>query len=398
MAARREITKKYARAYGQASKKVKGRLLDELCGTTGWSRDNARRAIRNAKARRGAASQQKRKPRGRGYSYDVLVVLIEVWSLAGEPSGKYLHAVLEDTLGMLDTHGELHRVGKRLTAEVRAQLLSMSPATIDRYLKPTRDRRARLHGKSVTKASNTLRESIPVRAATAATETVPGFFEIDLVAHCGHTTEGQYLHTLTATDVHLGWTVPVVLPNKAHRWAKEAIEYVADTLPYPMTGIDSDNGGEFINHQVASWALARKLSMTRGRPHRSNDNAHVEQRNGDWVRRHGFRYRYDTTAEFELLEQLWQLVGLKKNYLLPTKKATGWTTTRAGRSRRTYDTPKTPYQRLLDSEILTPTQAEELTAVRAQLNPAAITRGITDIQQQLIRSATMKTQAQKAAA
>src|SRR5699024_9866253 len=148
MAARREITKKYARAYGQASKKVKGWLLDELCGTTGWSRDNARRAIRNAKARRGAASQQKRKPRGRGYSYDVLVVLIEVWSLAGEPSGKYLHAVLEDTLGMLDTHGELHRGGKRRTAEVRAQLLSMSPATIDRYLKPTRDRRARLHGKS----------------------------------------------------------------------------------------------------------------------------------------------------------------------------------------------------------------------------------------------------------
>ena len=147
----------------------------------------------------------------------------------------------------------------------------------------------------------------------------------------------------------------------------------------------------------ASWALARKMLMTRGRPHRSNDNAHVEQRNGDWVRRHGFRYRYDTTEEFQLLEQLWQLVGLKKNYLLPTKKATGWTTTAAGRSRRTYDAPKTPYQRLLDSGVLTPTQAEELTAVRADLNPAAITRGTTKIQQ-LIRSATMKTQAQKAAA
>lgn len=116
----------------------------------------------------------------------------------------------------------------------------MSPATIDRYLKPTRDSRDTLRGKSTTAAGNTLRESIPVRPATQVTETVPGFFEVDLVAHCGHTTQGQYLHTLTATDVALGWTVPVVLPNKAHRWAKEGIEYIADTLPYAMTGLDSD--------------------------------------------------------------------------------------------------------------------------------------------------------------
>lgn len=398
MAARREITKKYAKAYGQASKKAKGQLLDELCAATGWSRDNARRAIRNATTRKGRASQQKRKPRPRGYSYDALVVLIEVWSLAGEPSGKYLHPVLADTLAMLDTHGELHRVTQRLNDAVEAELLAMSPATIDRYLKPTRDRRDRLRGKSTTRPGNTLRESIPVRPATQATETTPGFFEIDLVAHCGHTSEGQYLHTLTATDVAIGWTVPVALPNKAHRWAKEALELIADTLPYPMTGIDSDNGGEFINHQLASWALARKMTMTRGRPHRSNDNAHVEQRNGDWVRRHGFRYRYDTPEELTLLDQLWELVALKKNYLLPTKKATGWTTTKAGRSRRTYDTPKTPYQRLLDSGALTPSQAEELTWVHDHLNPDEITRGITEIQQQLIHHATLKTQALRAAA
>lgn len=398
MAARREITKKYAKSYGQASKKDKGRMLDELCATTGWSRDNARRAIRHANRRRGKASAQKRKPRGRGYSYDALVVLIEVWSLAGEPSGKYLHPVLAETLAMLTGHGELGRVTQRLSDAVEAELLAMSPATIDRYLKPTRDRRDRLRGKSTTAPGNTLRESIPVRPATQTTETTPGFFEIDLVAHCGHTTEGQYAHTLTATDVNTGWTVPVALPNKAHRWVKEGIEFIADTLPYPMSGLDSDNGGEFINHQLASWTIARKMTMTRARPHRSNDNAHVEQRNGDWIRRHGFRYRYDTTEELNLLEQLWELVALRKNYLLPTKKANGWTTTKAGRSRRTYDTPITPYQRVLNSGILTPSQAEELTWVHDHLNPAEITRGITRIQQQLIRAATLKTQAQRAAA
>ena len=398
MAARREITKKYARAYGQASKKEKSRLLDELCGATGWSRDNARRAIRNAGQRRGRASAQKRKPRGRGYSYSALVVLIEVWSLAGEPSGKYLHAVLDDHLRLLQAHGELARVTERLSEEVTAEVLSMSPATIDRYLKPTRDARRRLEGKSTTRPSNTLRESIPVRPASAATERVPGFFEIDLVAHCGHSIEGQYFHTLTATDVATGWTVPVVVPNKAHRWAKEAIEYVADTIPYPVTGIDSDNGGEFINHQLADWTIARKIRMTRGRPHRSNDNAHVEQRNGDWVRRHGFRMRYDTDEEYALLERLWELVILRKNFLLPTVKAQGWTTTTAGRSRRTYDSRRTPLQRVIDSGVLTPTQAQELTAVREELNPAAITRDILDIQSQLIRSATLKTQARRAAA
>ena len=398
MAARREITKKYAKAYGQASKKQKGRLLDELCSATGWSRDNARRAIRNAATRRGRASGQKRTPRGRGYSYDALKVLIEVWSLAGQPSGKYLHPVLADHLNLLEHHGELTRVAHRLTPSVRTEVLSMCPATIDRYLKPTRDARDPLRGASATKPSHTLRESIPVRPASAATETTPGFFEVDLVAHCGHSIQGHYAHTLTATDVHTGWTVPVVLPNKAHRWAKEAIEYIADTLPYPMTGIDSDNGGEFINHQLADWTIARKISMTRGRPHRSNDNAHVEQRNGDWVRRYGFRGRYDTEAELDLLTRLWELVGLQKNYLLPTKKATGWTTTRAGRSRRTYDTPATPFQRVIDSGVLTPTQATELATVRAQLNPAALTREILQIQQDLIRSATLKTRAQRHAA
>lgn len=247
MAARREITKKYAKSYGQASKKEKGRMLDELCAATGWSRDNARRVVRNANDRKGRASAQQRKPRGSGYSYSARKVLIEVWSLTGEPSGKYLHPVLADTLGMVKAHGELRRVKAWLSEAVEAELLAMSPVTIDRYLKPTRDRRDKLRGKSTTAAGNTMPESIPVRPATRATETLPGFFEIDLVAHCGHTTEGQYLHTLTATDVAIGWTVPVVLPNKAHRWGKEGIELVADTLPYPMTGLDSDNEGNVVH-------------------------------------------------------------------------------------------------------------------------------------------------------
>lgn len=383
MATRRELTKKTARAYVSASKGEKGRLLDELCASTGWSRDNARRALRNALKRRGPASARERKPRPRTYGYDVLKVLIHVWRAAGEPCGKYLVPVMGAHLIALEQHGELGDVARRLTPEVRAQLLSMSAATIDRHLAPTR--RARdPESKSTTRRGPLLREQIPIRPATADTETRPGFFEIDLVAHCGHSTSGQYAFTLTATDVHLGWTIPVALPNKAHRWVVEAVEYVADTLPYPLVGLDCDNGGEFINHTLIRLARDRRWVMTRSRPHTSNDNAHVEQRNGDWVRRNAYRHRYDTAAEVALLTDLWELVCLRKNYLLPTKKATGWAMTKAGRSVRTYDQPRTPCQRLIDSGFLTDEQTTELTTIRDSLNPAEITRRISAIQQQLL--------------
>jgi hypothetical protein len=174
MGARGEITKKYTREYACASKKAKGRLLDELVGVTGWSRDNARRAIRNASRRRGPARAVRGKPRGRGYSYDALKVLIEVWTLIGEPCGKYLAAVMEDTVERLVRFGELKTSGDRLTPEVRGELMVMSPATIDRYLAPTKA--ARYPGaKSATRPGATLRGELAVRRAMDDMEARPGF-------------------------------------------------------------------------------------------------------------------------------------------------------------------------------------------------------------------------------
>lgn len=390
MGARREITKKYAKEYASAGKKDKGRMLDELCGATGWSRANARRALAAARARKGPARAVARKPRGRGYSYDALKVLIEVWTLSGEPCGKYLATIMADTLGTLEAHGELGKVAGRLTAEVRGELMAMSPATIDRYLAPTRAARYPA-AKAATRPSATLRSELTVRRSTDETETRPGFLEIDLVAHCGHTLAGEHAWTLTATDVFTGWTSNVAIKNRAHRWVVAAIELVADTLPYPVVGIDADNGGEFINHQLVAWCAQRAVFFTRSRPHTSNDNAHVEQKNGDIVRKNAYRYRYDTPAELDLLGDLWELVNLRKNYLLPTKKATGWRETPAGRHVRVYDAPRTPYQRVLDSAVLTSEQAAELSAVRAELNPADLTRRINAIQHQLIDHARAKT-------
>lgn len=391
MGTRHEITKRYANEYRGALKKEKGRLLDELVAVTGWSRANARRAIGAAGRRRGRAGSVQRKPRPPKYGYDTLKVLIEVWTLIGEPCGKYLAPIMRESLTQLEAFGELAKVADRLDDQVRAQLVAMSPATIDRMLRPIKAARYP-EAKAATRPSATLRSSIGVRQAMDEMEQAPGFFEIDLVAHCGHTLKGEHAWTLTATDVYLGWTENVAIRNRAHTHVVAAIEEIAQRLPYRMVGLDCDNGGEFINHALIGWCAERTIFMTRARAHTSNDNAHVEQKNGDIVRKSAFRYRYDTAEELALLNELWALVNRRKNFFLPTKKANGWRTTKAGRNTRTYDDPKTPYRRLIDEpDFLAPQAVSRLATLHGQTNPADLTRNINRIQQALIASAKDKT-------
>ncbi|MEJ1090056.1 integrase [Microbacterium sp. Mu-80] len=397
MASRREITKKFAREYSKAGKVEKGRLLDELVHATGWTRDHARRAIRAANARKGAARDQQRKPRPRKYSYDALVVLQEVWRLSGQPSGKYLAVVMDDTLERLVRFEELGKVLPRVSDAVLDELRSMSAATIDRYLKPHKDA-AYPVAVSGTKPAHILRSSIPTRTSMDAPITVPGFLELDTVAHCGHSLKGEFLRTLTATDPVAGWTMLRTIRNNAYVHVHGALEWMLKQAPVPVAGMDFDNGSEFMNWGVIAWCDKREIPVTRGRPYKHNDNAHVEQRNGDWVRKHAFRYRYKTEAEMALLNELWDLVMARKNHLLPCVKAVDWTHTASGRKKRVYDKPRTPYQRLLDAGVLNAKTATHLAREHERLNPARITRRINQIQQQLIDLAAARTQGTRPAA
>lgn len=397
MATRQEITKKYAREYAKAGRAEKSRMLDGLVQATGWTRDHARRAIRQAAARKGAAWQQQRKPRPRKYSYDALVVLQEVWRLSGQPSGKYLAAIMDDTLERLVGFHELGKVSDRLRPEVLDELRSMSAATIDRYLKPHKDAMYPV-AISTTKASHILRSSITLRTSMDELPAGGGFYELDTVAHCGHTTKGEYLHTLTMTDPKHGWTMLRAIKNKAHLHIHTALEAMRTGAPVPVTGMDFDNGTEFMNWAVIAWADRHDIELTRGRPYHHNDNAHVEQRNGDWVRRHAFRYRYETETELKLLNELWGLVEQRKNHLLPCVKVTGTKTSRSGRKVAIYDKPKTPYARLVASGLLTPTTTARLAVEHEKLNPARITRRITHLQRQLIDLAAARTQGTRPAA
>jgi hypothetical protein len=397
MSARRAITKKYARDYARADKVEKGQLLDGLVATTGWTRDHARRAIRTARQRTGPARQVRHKPRPRKYSYDALVVLQEVWRLTGAPSGKYLAAVMDDSLERLVRFRELGKVEPRVTPEVLAELRAMSGATIDRYLKPHKDT-AYPSALSGTKPGHILRSSIPTRTSMDDPITTPGFLELDTVAHCGHTLKGEFLRTLTGTDPVTGWTMLRTIRNNAFLHVHDALEWITTRAPVPVAGVDFDNGSEFMNWAVIAWCDRRQIPVTRSRPYKHNDNAHVEQRNGDWVRRHAFRYRYETDTELALLNQLWDLVMARKNHLLPCVKATGWTTTTAGRKKRTYDKPRTPYQRLIDAGVLDNKTRTQLQIEHTNLNPAKLTRAINHIQTQLIDLAAARTRGTRPAA
>ncbi|WP_244301224.1 integrase catalytic domain-containing protein [Leucobacter insecticola] len=304
---------------------------------------------------------------------------------------------MDDTLDRLVRFRELGKVASRVTPEVLDELCAMSPATIDRYLKPHKDAHYPV-ALGTTKPSHILRSSIAVRTSMDALPDGGGFYELDTVAHCGHTTKGEYLYTLTMTDPRHGWTMLRAIKNKAHVHVHAALEWMRKNAPLAVTGMDFDNGSEFMNWAVIAWADTHNIQVTRGRPYTHNDNAHVEQRNGDWVRKHAYRYRYETDHELQLLNELWRLVEQRKNHLLPCVKVIGTKASRSGRKRAIYDKPEPPYSRLMRSGLLDERTRAKLAAVHETLNPARITRRINQIQQQLIELAAARTQGTRPAA
>ena len=301
------------------------------------------------------------------------------------------------TLANMDAHiraGAFGRVRARYSPAVHDQLLAMSAATIDRLLAPFK-LSMYPDGKSTTRSRrNQYTESIPIMSRIPDIDWQPGLVAIDTVAHCGNNAKGQYAFTLTATDVYTGWTSNRAIKNKAAKWVVKAMDEILDEFPYPIDHIHSDNGSEFLNDPVTTWCNAHNIRMTRSRPHHSNDNPFVEQKNEAVVRRSAFNYRYDTDAELGLLNELWPLVNLRKNLFLPTKKVTGYHLSRKGKSVRSYDDPRTPADRIKDTGIMLEPQRHYLDELYASLDLAGLTNRINEIQQRLIRLAAAKTYSQ----
>jgi hypothetical protein len=387
--ARKELTKSKAKEYKRATKRRKGEILDLLCEDTGWSRDNARRQLRKA-LQADTRGKPKKRERRLKYTSRAIQVLTNAWALSGTVCGQYLVVmVAEGLLERLVRNGELKEgarnkgglvgMGDSALDEIR----SMSSATMDRYLKDAKKALEPLSKSTTKKSSYPLRNEIPFgKSYTRANG--PGYLSLDTVAHCGDSLKGDHLWTLNATDVLMGWTETITIKNRARRWIIEGHDAILPSFPFPVKAANYDGGSEFINYELLDYAALHNYQMTRSRPYHSNDNAHVEQRNADIVRRHAFRYRYEGEDALTVLNQLWYWVNLRKNYLVPVKKCIGHTKASSGRTRGIYDKPKTPYRRVMECKAVPEATKARLEDTYTGLNDARITRRINELQLALI--------------
>ncbi len=392
MSQKQALTDKIANRYRKSTKQEKQKVLDEFVENTGYHRKYAiyllthwgtyttvtlaGKRVRVVAGNASPGCVKETRGRAKRYTARVLASLILIWKFFDYRCGKLLAPLLRKNMRVIASYPKF-----QVTKEVQEKLMSISPATIDRLLKPER-KKLQIKGRSHTKAGLLLKHQIPIRVYFDWDERVPGFFELDTVAHDGGYASGEYCFTLNATDISSGWIELRPLRNKAQRWVKESVEGIYFELPYLLRGIDSDNGGEFINKQLLSWCIDHSVTFTRGRPYKKNDNCFVEQKNGDIVRRYIGYYRFDTEEEYEALKTVYAVLCPLINNFYPSQKIISKTRVGA-KVVKTYDAPKTPCERIMEAlpaddnstrELLTQQAAQyDLIELKIQLDAACET-------------------------
>lgn len=384
---KRSATKVTAPRYQKAHKKQKGIILNEFMALTGYERDYAASVLRSH-GRKVRINKNKvlvaditktcRKPRQRIYDALVISALITIWYIMDCICGKRLAPMLKDIIPVLEKYREI-----QLAAGTRTKLLNISAATIDRLLRPER-RKHTLKGRSHTKPGTLLKHQIPIRTFAQWDEKKPGFVEIDLVGHDGGDPSGEFAQTLNMTDIATGWTEAQAVKNKAQVWVFEALTDIRARLPFALLGLDSDNGAEFINNQLYRYCKEEKITFTRARSSRKNDNCFIEQKNYSVVRRAVGYMRHDTPEELKILNDIYRCLRLYSNFFQPVMKLLE--KTRVGsRVRKTYDRAQTPYIRVMLSPDVLKEDKKQLSYQYQGLNPAELKRNIENLQACLLQ-------------
>lgn len=349
--------------YCQADKKSKATILNEFCHVCGYNRKYAIRIL-NRKRKR----LKKRPGRKPVYQSDeFLQVLKRIWMASDQMCSKKLVAAIPLWLPFYD---------KKLSNETAEKLLSISAATIDRLLAAIRIQ-GRPRGLCTTKPGSLLRNKIPIRTSNWDI-TGPGFMEADTVAHCGNSMAGDFIWSLTLTDIHSSWTECRATWNNGAQGVIEQIKNIEQGLPFPLKGFDCDNGTEFLNHHLLRFFTDRtpKIKFTRSRPYKKNDNAHVEQKNWSHVR-HLLGYdRLDEPRLVDLINELYPNEwSLYQNHFCPTFKLIKKERINSKYMKK-YESPKTPYQRLMESDQVTKQKKKQLQACHEDLNPFILKQNI----------------------
>lgn len=377
---RKAVTQAATIRYQQAGKGGKSRILDELCANTGWHRSHARKAL---KAALQPTVVTVRAPRPVTYGPEVIAALTVCWTVLEMPAGKRLAPMLAELVAVLRHFRELV-----ISDQTAALLVSMSAATIDRRLAGERAKR-KITGRVGTKPGSLLKSQIPVRTWAEWDDAVPGFVEIDTVFHDGGNRGGGHGFTLTVTDIATGWTENRSVPDRTAKHVVAALNHIAAAMPFPILGVDCDNGSEFINDDVLAWCQHRRITFTRSRPGNKNDGCHVEQKNWAVVRTVVGYHRYDTASELLLLNEIWQLQSQLTNYFHPQQKLMSKIRTGAKVSRK-HDKAQTPFHRAIDHPGMTVERIVALKRTYSLINPAATQRQIQALTAQLLTLATSK--------
>jgi len=364
---RTELIKKIKGRYLRSSKQEKGNILDELCVNIGLKRKYLINRL-SAKTDLDYSNPINRK-RTEKYGMDVVYYLKKIWEIFDYPCGQRLAPMMKEYITVLEKWKELS-----FPRDVKEKLLRISSSTIDRRLK-----RAKTFTKrkllSTTRPGSLLKKNIPIKTSSWNEKRL-GYGELDTVAHCGFSASGEFLNSLTYTDICSQWTESIAVMGKAQGRIKAGLDSIEKKLPFNLLGIDPDNGSEFINWQLYHHCMEKNIEFTRGRPYCKNDNAHIEQKNYTHVRKLIGYKRLNQEHQLKKLNDLycneWRFY---KNFFIPNKKLAS--KKRVGsRIVKKFDTPRTPYQRLLENKKYSKKQKKELRAIYVKLNPVELKRNI----------------------
>ena len=365
------IVLKLSKDYKRATKKEKGEILDKLISLTGYHRKYAIEVLGNPKKKK-RIIKRRRKSR----YVPVFPITTKLWAISNYACGKRLVPVIPLYLEALERHQEL-----TVSSEEKRLLLAISPATVDRLLKEER-KKITLKGRSRTKPGSLLKSQIPVRTFADWDNAKPGFLEIDLVHHCGDSPSGEYLHTLDAVDVSTGWNECVAFMGRSRRYTIQAVKRIRKRLPFPLLGVDFDTGGEFVNWHFIWYCQKNKITYTRSREEKKNDQPYIEQQNYSVVRRFVGYGRLDTWEQLEILNQLYKKLSDYQNFFQPVMRLKEKVREGARVTRR-YGKPKTSYQRVLEHQEVAESVKKKLQKRFLNLNPKALLEEITALGEKL---------------